>query len=318
MDTLYSNAVSSLQIAVEDFQSKDPRRALSTVRNMVAGVLLLFKEKLRQLSPPGSDEVLIKKIVLPKATSNGIVFVGKGGKTVDVAEIKARFVSLGITVDWTKVDKLVNLRNDLEHYKTTVPVALMTKLVADTFAVVSDFIVKHLGEEPIVLLGDTAWTVLLEQANVYDQTKKTCTDVMDQIQWEYTVLEHLSHRFCCPQCSSDLLRPVDPQVGEAYDLELACLACGHVAKYDDVIEDACGEEYESENYSAMKDGGDTATTTCHECGKETFIFSESMCVACFAGLSHTECAICGDPLGPSDQDSSGLCGYHQHQEEKDD
>jgi hypothetical protein len=61
MKTILENAVSSIQIGIEDYQSNDPRRVLSVVRNLSAGVLLLFKEKLRQLSPDGSDEVLIKQ-----------------------------------------------------------------------------------------------------------------------------------------------------------------------------------------------------------------------------------------------------------------
>jgi hypothetical protein len=61
MHTILENAVQSLQIGIEDYQSTDQRRTLSAVRNITAGVLLLFKEKLRQLSPPNSNDVLIKQ-----------------------------------------------------------------------------------------------------------------------------------------------------------------------------------------------------------------------------------------------------------------
>lgn len=61
MDTILANAVASVQIGVEDYLSDDPRRVLSAVRNLSAGILLLFKERLRELSPTNSDEVLIKQ-----------------------------------------------------------------------------------------------------------------------------------------------------------------------------------------------------------------------------------------------------------------
>ncbi|QBB70700.1 hypothetical protein ELE36_10180 [Pseudolysobacter antarcticus] len=59
--SLPDNAIASIQICIEDYQSTDPRRALSSVRNLYAGTLILAKEKLRRLSPEGSNEVLIKK-----------------------------------------------------------------------------------------------------------------------------------------------------------------------------------------------------------------------------------------------------------------
>ena len=76
MDTLIDNAVQSIQIGVEDFTSDDPRRVLSAVRNVSAGVLLLFKEKLRELSEEGTDEVLLKQKIKPVPVDGKIIFVG--------------------------------------------------------------------------------------------------------------------------------------------------------------------------------------------------------------------------------------------------
>jgi hypothetical protein len=47
MDTILENAVQSIQIGVEDYESDDPRRMLSAIRNVTAGILLLFKEKIK-------------------------------------------------------------------------------------------------------------------------------------------------------------------------------------------------------------------------------------------------------------------------------
>ena len=100
MNTLLANAAQSIKMGVEDYLSPDPGRALSGVRNVTAGVLLLFKEKLRLLSPAPSDEVLLKQKIEPKITTTGdLLFRGSGRKTVDVQQIQERFKSLGILVE---------------------------------------------------------------------------------------------------------------------------------------------------------------------------------------------------------------------------
>ncbi|WP_219018032.1 hypothetical protein [Shewanella algae] len=54
--SLLNNAVESIQIGVEDFESSDARRVLSAVRNISAGILLLYKEKLRRMSPSDNKD----------------------------------------------------------------------------------------------------------------------------------------------------------------------------------------------------------------------------------------------------------------------
>ena len=46
MPSLFSNAVASIRMGVEDFRQQDPDRDISAVRNFYAGVLLLAKEAL--------------------------------------------------------------------------------------------------------------------------------------------------------------------------------------------------------------------------------------------------------------------------------
>ena len=111
MDTLLKNAIISIQLGVEDYKSEDNRRVLSAIRNITAGILLLFKEKLRLLSPKDSDEVLIKQKILPKLNDDGsVVFLGSGKKTVDVQLIKERFGSLSINVDWNRFEEISDLK----------------------------------------------------------------------------------------------------------------------------------------------------------------------------------------------------------------
>jgi hypothetical protein len=48
---LLANAIESIQVGVEDYQAATRPRLLSAVRNIHAGVVLLFKEALRRRSP---------------------------------------------------------------------------------------------------------------------------------------------------------------------------------------------------------------------------------------------------------------------------
>ena len=114
---LLINAIESIKVGVEDYQEGSHARLLASVRSIHAGVLLLYKEALRRWSPPDSDEVLMKTRILPRRNAKGIVqFVGEGTKTVDVQQVKERFAALGIATDWTRFDRITNVRNEIEHY----------------------------------------------------------------------------------------------------------------------------------------------------------------------------------------------------------
>src|SRR2546425_136366 len=119
--SILNNAIISIHLALEDFSSTQNGRMLSAVRNLHAGILLLYKEKLRRLSPTNTNDVLIKeKSELRKAPAGGLIAVGVGKKTVNAFQIEERFASLGIKTDWKRFKAINRLRNDIEHYFTTV------------------------------------------------------------------------------------------------------------------------------------------------------------------------------------------------------
>jgi hypothetical protein len=236
MDTILSNALSSSQVGVEDYGSDDARRAASATRNIAAGILLLFKEKLRRMSPAGSDEVLIKKRVRPIVDSSGQVrYRGDGRKTVDVHEIKERFQSLGIVIDWKPVDAVIEIRNDVEHYKTAAPAARMRELVSNSFTIIRDFLIGQLNADPVQFLGETTWKELLEIDAVYQQELNASRQSMQAIEWQSEVQQKAAEFLRCGHCDSELLRRVSPGDDIAL-LEFQCAACGQSSSYEDIIE----------------------------------------------------------------------------------
>ena len=319
MNSLLSNAVAAIRLGVEDYGSSDPDRVLSAVRNITAGILLVFKVKLRLLSPPGSDEVLLKERLRPAITPGGEVrFVGAGRKTVDVQQIKERFDALRVAVDWKRFDELVRLRNELEHYYTTASASVVQGALADAFAVLQSFITIELGREPLDLLGEATWKVLLEESSVFEAQLSTCKADLDRISWPDPVYHRVVQEIKCIHCRSELVKPIDPAASDITSLEFLCTSCGKVSDFTEAIGDAIAEAFAVEAYIAMTDGGDPPLADCHECGEVAFHFETGSCLLCRAELSYTECVVCGADLGPEDQDGNGLCGYHKWQAEKDD
>ena len=319
MNTILANAVQSIQIGIEDYQSSDPRRVLSAIRNITAGILLLFKERLRELSPADSDEVLIKQKIQPEFDANGkVVFTGNGKKTVDVQQIEERFSSLNIETDWKRFKKVVGIRNDIEHYCTTESTVRLKELIADSFIIIRNFVSSQLGYEPVTLLGEQTWGVLLDVAEVYQRELDECQEATNSIDWDSDGMSDMAGHLRCSRCHSALVKPVDPDAESNYSLEFSCAFCGHVAGIDEMAESALSECFDYEIYSAMKDGEPPPIGTCPDCGRETFILHDDLCAACGGSLSYYECAVCGESLGPDDQDFGGLCGYHHWQAIKDD
>ncbi|MDP3087576.1 MAG: hypothetical protein Q8M99_05220 [Methylotenera sp.] len=309
MDTILTNAVSSIQVGVEDYLSTDPRRALSAVRNLSAGILLIFKERLRELSPVDSNEVFIKQNIKPVIDPSGkVTFQGSGKKTVDVFEIKGHFNSLGVSADWLKVDEVIKLRNDIEHYYTTVPSSRLRELLSDCFIVIRDFITLELKRDPLELLGKDTWNTLLDVSTVYNKELAECSSGMGKVNWTSTIIEDVSKHFRCKDCDSLLLMPANPD-DDLSDIIFECKSCGQASEYDDLIEPATEDCYSTEAYLSMKDGGEPPVHNCYSCHKNTFVTEVNCCIACHEEMQYTECEYCETLLTPEEQELEGLCSY---------
>ncbi len=321
MHTILSNAVASIQLGMEDFESNDPRRALSAVRNFTAGMLLLFKEKLRQLSPTGSDDALIKQKVVPVMDDKGsVTFKGVGTKTVDFQQIKDQFGALGISIDWKAAEAIQRARNDLEHMHATAPSASLRELIANLLPLVRSFITLQLHLEPLSLFGSETWEKILAVAGMYKAERDMCLAAIGEVRWGNQAFAQIGMYLRCKDeaCNSELLQPVSPDVSRRFELQFRCGQCGTISEFEDIAEPATSECFFADAYIAMTDGGDQPIDTCMNCLRETYVISEAECVLCHQSHKYQACAMCGEALGAEEQQFKGLCGYHQWQSEKDD
>jgi hypothetical protein len=314
--SILNNAIESIQVGVEDYLTNDRRRYLSAVRNICAGILLLYKEKLCQLSLSLDKEILIKKDIRPSYDNEGnVIFVGKGKKTVDVPEIKERFNSLGIKVDWKKFDELNQLRNEIEHYYTDKSPDAVLEIVAKSFVLIRDFINEHLEKKPHQLLGDECWQALLKKADVYAAEEAACKQSLAKIDWHYQTLKKAVNKMRCPACRSSLIKTEDEGEYETSTI-LICSSCGEEFEFGDVVEQCLSDSLAAETYTAIKDGGEAPLHQCPGCDHNTYMLYEEHCALCDYEQEYLECEMCGTTLSLDEQSLEGYCSYCDHKLDK--
>lgn len=293
--------------------SRDPRRLLSATRNLTAGVLLLFKEKLREMSPADSDEVLIKQRIEPCIGKDGVLsFRGKGRKTVDAQQIRERFSALRIEVAWKRFDDIISIRNEIEHHSTSESAPRLMELIADSFLIIRDFTSAQLGRKPVQLLGNDTWRVLTNVALSRDKNLTDCRREIAKIGWPSKALLKISTYLRCSNCESDLINPATPMQSFP-NLQFHCTACNTKSLYDSMAEDAVDRCYEQEIEEAMWAGERSPVYLCYRCRKVTYLEAEDLCATCGATRIYKNCVVCGDSLDSLDQDMNGLCSIHHAQ-----
>jgi hypothetical protein len=316
---LLTNAVQAIQVGVEDYNTGAPPRLLSAIRNIHAGILLLYKEALRRESPPSSDNVLIKaKIVSARDAHGKVVFIGSGRKTVDSQQIRERFEGLGISTDWKRLERIASARNDAEHYYPQVTQQALHGVIADAFLLIRGFVANELHDDPRLLLGESTWQGMLKVSEVHAEEQRHCRELMSKVDWVSETLESGLQELACNACGSDLLRPSD-LAPDKYrdDMYLQCSCCGEVEEAQSFVPRAVRAALSADAYLAAKEGGETPYVSCPECGERAYVMDEERCAVCGESVEHT-CIRCGNEIPAEELDSSPLCGWCAHMSFKDD
>lgn len=271
--SILQNAIDSIILGVEDYQMLDEKRVISSTRNLLAGILLLFKYKLSELSPPESDEALIKKNTKFKLDSGVLTVVGDGSKTVDFDEIIKRFRDLDINgIDWQRLRQVQIYRNNIEHYYTTEPKESAKAMLSDCFIIIRDFIENILERDAKALLGEETWRFLISNSEVYEAERKTCLSSLETLLTQYpSAVQNAMKNYRCNSCQSDLL------FSNIHD-QIECKTCGTIIEnHQDFLSKVLSSKY----YSVYDASGDIMQY-CPYCHQQTYI------------VGMMECLICGD------------------------
>lgn len=327
---LRENALTSIRLGMEDFQrshggqNPDPARALSSIRNLFAGVLLLFKYKIaNSVDDPVDAAALIfnPPEILPSPDGDGGVTWQPNGRfkdtTIDVATIKKRFDAFDIEIDWEVIYKLQSCRNHLEHLHPAHTLGEVADFVAELFPILRDFIRDELEEEPAAILGE-AWQIMLLHHDFVAEIKEECDEAWAEAGIPDGMFEWLDA--CkCPECASTLLKPDQENIDAGETVEsndkrffAICVKCGHRQLIAPLLLEALGKAHTYDS----RDGEKPTIERCNQCDREAFVIEEQTCLWCACELDYTECEDCGEALGQEDQDSDGRCSYHAHAYEK--
>jgi DNA-directed RNA polymerase subunit RPC12/RpoP len=318
MTELLENALTSIQLGVEDYQSNDPRRPVSAVRNFYAGVLLLGKHCLLAAAPEADPmQVLATRYKPVPDNDGGVEFEPKGQATIDLQELKDRFSDFDIPWPSGDIKKLQKLRNNLEHYHSPAPKEEMREAIAQCFPLVEGFC-RYVEITPSDALGD-AWQVMLAAESFFKQQKQECDDSLANLPW-FNQLDR-TEQFECPQCGSSLLYQEDRDNDDPAEANGGCYVCGVKLDAPSLVGAIVAGEFGVNEYRAAKEGEPPAIKSCPSCFEGTYVDVGDY-VGCFL-CQYTvegECQRCGTELDADimSVDNPDLCDYCAHMMSKDD
>lgn len=306
---LLDNAIISIQLGIDDFKNPERNRYISAIRNLHAGILLLYKEKLLRISPEYSQDVLIKEKIIPHKNSKGkLIFIGVGRKTLNVQQIRDRFLSLDIKTDWKSFENISKIRNEVEHYFCKSSKDSIRGVLSNTFTIIRDFIKDELNEDPLILLGDKYWQCLLENSEIYEKELLGCQEQINKIDWNSENLENAIMEYYCLNCGSQLLSPITIE-DDYLEVILKCKSCGYDMKVTDILEDALRDYYEWETYLHFTDGNEESIISCPNCSSDSYIVEEGLCTRCGYTREYIVlyCSFCGEELNENDDEENCIC-----------
>lgn len=286
MSEIFVNAITSIKLGIEDFQTGDDDRMLSAARNYYAGLLLLAKECLVNAVPEADAmEVIGAKFKPVPDGHGGVDHVVMGYTTVDLAQLKTRFKDFGLAWPDANITNLQRFRNDLEHHHLKEPASALSEAIASSFPMVVDFF-KILDEDPQEYLQDIWATILAERA-AFEKVQVACLASWEPVEWPADV-EHLD-RMNCPNCRSSLIGQADPENMDHEAVNGRCFQCGEEIGFEKMMELVVKASYEISSYLMAKEGLSPAVADCPHCTATAYVETgeDSICFVCGESVAGT-------------------------------
>ena len=311
MSKLLENALISIRLGIEDYQSEEEGRPISATRNIFAGVLLLGKECLIRNAPKAEIWEVLAVNYVPKPDGEGGVNIEpKPTRTIDLHGIKRRFRDFDL--DWPIVsqnfDVLQDLRNNLEHFYSEHSKEQMQQVIASSFPLIKGFL-DILEINPEEMLKDV-WQIMIQETELFQALLSECNDSFSELPWNVSI-DHLE-KVQCPNCSSSLIYQIDDENDDPISIEGKCKSCGHNLTAEETVKIIVHVMHGFENYRAVKHGDDYIINDCPECYQPTYIhnYDINMCYYCGYEVSGS-CNDCGEELTAANQstNNSSVCYF---------
>lgn len=316
MSEIFTNAVTSIVLGIEDFEDGTDERMLSAARNYYAGLLLLAKECLVSAAPEADamDIIGAKFKPIPNG-EGGVEHVVMGYATIDLAQLQQRFKDFGLPWPDVNINKLQQFRNNLEHYHLKEPVSALGEAIASSFPMLVDFF-KILGEDPQThLVG--VWDTIIAERATFEKVRTECLISWEGVDWPAPV-KHLD-KMLCPECKSSLVGQADAKNEDHTTIDGKCFQCGEEIDREKLKEMVAQASYEIDAYLMAKDGLNSAIASCPECGVKAYVETGefSVCLSCGESVAG-ECSRCSTSIDVHEYspDHPELCSYCAHMWEK--
>lgn len=312
MSELLDNAIHSIQLGIEDYQSNDDRRPISALRNFYAGVLLLGKECLLEAAPSADPMEVLASRYSPRLDDDGnLVISPKGQTTIDLQELRERFGGFGLKWPDGNIKDLQKLRNDFEHYHSKAPKETIRQAIAACFPLVEGFF-AILETSPAAALG-SAWDVMLAEKAFFEKQKRDCDATLEKLSWWGNVWD--STHLQCSACNSSLIYQEDAGNSDAAMVRGRCKACDEEYTAEETAQLVVQSLYGTDDYIAAKDGGEQVIHICPHCSVEAYVESADFtgCFFCDYAIDD-KCARCSTGLTVANQSVNNphLCDYCDH------
>ncbi len=282
MERIIDNGLNSIRVGLEDYEraleANDDARLTSAVRNVFAGIVILAKGKLYELSPADTPGILIR-VVRPQIVNGRLELVPDGRKTIGYEEIKQRFGHFSLSLDWTRIDRVRAIRNDLEHFYHDGARSNVKEALADA-AIAIRGLLALLNLDPVRDLGERWWEVLLRNEKLFALELEACRKTLSGVRWINQTAIAASEHFSCEQCGSLLIRQADARNEEQDDIHVNCAGCGAESDIKALMERAVTQQYFRELYEAQTQGGEPPVVRCPTCRLHALVPEVNECAAC--------------------------------------
>lgn len=312
MSEIFKNAVTSITLGIEDFETGTDERMLSAARNYYAGLLLLAKECLVCAAPEADAmEVIGAKFKPLPDGDGGVEHKVMGFATVDLPQLQNRFNDFNLPWPDVNIKQLQQFRNNLEHYHLKEPASALGEAIASSFPMIIDFF-KILSADPQEYLADV-WDTIIAERTTIEKVRANCLASLEVVEWLAPV-KNLD-KMACPSCQSSLVGQADDVNTDHGTIVGKCFQCG-----DEIDREKLMEMVVEASYDLMERSGmNAAIACCPECAVEAYveIGEVSVCFSCGESVV-IECTRCGSRLGVNEYnpDPACLCSYCTYQWEK--
>lgn len=247
-ELIFENAIDSIELGIEDYVlgSRDQKRYQSSVRNLFAGILLLLKSMLAEISKNDDFSLLYE----PTSKKRG-----KHRHTIGYETLIKLLKEQNINIDWQCLKDLHDYRNDIEHYFSAAG-SVVGSYIANSFLLIKKFIEEEWGYDPQECFSEKNWQELLKEEKVHCEEVAKRKKDFDKITWFSPDVERIFLRHRCSACDSDLIR-INNEIKAEEDITAVsffCRNCGNQWTYSELAREIA-DDLSTLNAWELKGGG---------------------------------------------------------------